>query len=167
MLSASRTRQRRAHVFRKTAADTNGEYLEMDLYLAPDGHVPGAHVHPKQEERFEVLAGTMELRMGRAEGRRRPRRHRHDPAGLDREAPRSRVAPRRAAAGLRLAPATAAPPAAVRGRGREPGDVERQPPAARRSTSALSRSSERSASGPEAATIARPATLPSGPPGIP
>ncbi|MDQ3934544.1 MAG: cupin domain-containing protein [Actinomycetota bacterium] len=51
-------------VFRKTAADTNGEYLEIDLYLAPDGHVPGAHVHPKQEERFEVLSGTMEFRMG-------------------------------------------------------------------------------------------------------
>jgi len=51
-------------VFRKTAADTNGEYLEIDLYLAPDGHVPGAHVHPKQEERFEVLAGTMQFRMG-------------------------------------------------------------------------------------------------------
>jgi mannose-6-phosphate isomerase-like protein (cupin superfamily) len=51
-------------VFRKTAADTNGEYLEIDLYLAPDGKVAGAHVHPKQEERFEVLAGTMEFRMG-------------------------------------------------------------------------------------------------------
>ena len=51
-------------VFRKTAADTNGEYLELDLYLAPDGHVPGAHVHHRQEERFEVLAGTMEFRMG-------------------------------------------------------------------------------------------------------
>jgi quercetin dioxygenase-like cupin family protein len=51
-------------VFRKTSADTNGEYLEIDLYLAPDGKVPGAHVHPKQEERFEVLAGTMEFRMG-------------------------------------------------------------------------------------------------------
>ena len=51
-------------IFRKTAADTNGEYLEIDLYLAPDGKVPGAHVHPKQEERFEVVAGTMEFRMG-------------------------------------------------------------------------------------------------------
>ena len=51
-------------VFRKTAADTNGEYLEIDLYLAPDGHVPGAHVHPKQEERFEVLSGTMKFKMG-------------------------------------------------------------------------------------------------------
>jgi quercetin dioxygenase-like cupin family protein len=51
-------------VFRRTAADTGGEYLEIDLYLAADGHVPGAHVHPKQEERFEVLSGTMKFRMG-------------------------------------------------------------------------------------------------------
>ena len=50
--------------FRKTAADTNGEYLEIDLELAPDGHVPGKHVHPRQEERFEVLSGTMKFRMG-------------------------------------------------------------------------------------------------------
>ena len=32
--------------------------------LAPDGHVPGAHVHPEQEERFHVLEGTMKFRMG-------------------------------------------------------------------------------------------------------
>jgi quercetin dioxygenase-like cupin family protein len=50
--------------FRRTAADTNGEYLEIDLELTADGHVPGAHVHPEQEERFEVLEGTMKFRMG-------------------------------------------------------------------------------------------------------
>jgi quercetin dioxygenase-like cupin family protein len=52
-------------VFRKTAADTDGELLEIDLYLAPDGHVPGAHVHPSQEERFEVISGTLKFRLGR------------------------------------------------------------------------------------------------------
>jgi quercetin dioxygenase-like cupin family protein len=51
--------------FRKTAADTDGELLEFDLELAPDGHVPGKHVHPSQEERFEVLSGTMKFKMGR------------------------------------------------------------------------------------------------------
>jgi quercetin dioxygenase-like cupin family protein len=51
-------------VFRKTAADTNGEYAEIDLVLAPDGAVPGTHVHPKQEERFEVIAGKMKFRLG-------------------------------------------------------------------------------------------------------
>lgn len=50
--------------FRKTAADTNGELLEIDLELSPDGHVPGAHVHPEQEERFHVTEGTMKFRLG-------------------------------------------------------------------------------------------------------
>jgi quercetin dioxygenase-like cupin family protein len=52
-------------IFRKTAADTNGELLEIDLELAPDGHVPGKHVHPVQEERFEVVGGTMKFKLGR------------------------------------------------------------------------------------------------------
>ncbi|HEX2128561.1 MAG TPA: cupin domain-containing protein [Solirubrobacterales bacterium] len=51
-------------VFNRTAADTNGEYLEIELQLAPDGKVPGMHVHPAQEERFEVLEGRMRFRMG-------------------------------------------------------------------------------------------------------
>lgn len=50
--------------FIKTAADTNGELLVVDLELSPDGQVPGAHVHPLQEERFEVLQGTMKFRKG-------------------------------------------------------------------------------------------------------
>ena len=52
-------------IFRETAADTGGELLAIDLVLAPDGHVPGAHVHPAQEERFEVVSGTMKFRLGR------------------------------------------------------------------------------------------------------
>jgi quercetin dioxygenase-like cupin family protein len=52
-------------IFRETAADTGGELLAIDLILAPDGHVPGAHVHPVQEERFEVISGTMKFRLGR------------------------------------------------------------------------------------------------------
>ncbi len=50
--------------FQKTRADTNGESLIFDLQLSPDGHVPGAHVHPMQEERFEVLHGSMKFRKG-------------------------------------------------------------------------------------------------------
>src|SRR5919106_1376811 len=50
--------------FIQTAADTDGELLEIELELSPDGAVPGAHVHPEQEERFEVLEGTMAFRMG-------------------------------------------------------------------------------------------------------
>ena len=50
--------------FLQTAADTDGELLEFELELAADGHVPGAHVHPEQEERFHVLEGTMKFRLG-------------------------------------------------------------------------------------------------------
>jgi quercetin dioxygenase-like cupin family protein len=50
--------------FLQTARDTGGEKLEIELELSPDGHVPGAHVHPEQEERFHVLEGTMKFRMG-------------------------------------------------------------------------------------------------------
>jgi quercetin dioxygenase-like cupin family protein len=50
--------------FRQTAADTEGELLAIDLELPPGGHVPAVHVHPNQEERFEVLSGTMRLKHG-------------------------------------------------------------------------------------------------------
>jgi quercetin dioxygenase-like cupin family protein len=50
--------------FLATAAETGGERLEFELELTPDGHVPGAHVHPEQEERFEVLEGVMRFRLG-------------------------------------------------------------------------------------------------------
>jgi quercetin dioxygenase-like cupin family protein len=50
--------------FLRTAADTDGELLDFELELAPDGRVPGAHVHPAQEERFHVQEGTMKFRLG-------------------------------------------------------------------------------------------------------
>jgi quercetin dioxygenase-like cupin family protein len=50
--------------FRQTAADSGGELLAVDLELAPDGRVPGPHVHPAQEERFEVRSGRMRFRKG-------------------------------------------------------------------------------------------------------
>jgi len=51
-------------VFHQTASDTGGQLLAFDLVLTPDGHVPGGHVHPVQEERFQVLRGTMKFRKG-------------------------------------------------------------------------------------------------------
>jgi mannose-6-phosphate isomerase-like protein (cupin superfamily) len=50
--------------FTQTAADTDGELLAFEMTLSADGHVPGAHVHPEQEERFEVVSGTMKFRLG-------------------------------------------------------------------------------------------------------
>lgn len=52
--------------FRQTAADTDGELVAIDLELPKRGRVPGGlHVHPVQEERFQVVEGTMRFRMGR------------------------------------------------------------------------------------------------------
>ncbi|HEX6712195.1 MAG TPA: cupin domain-containing protein [Thermoleophilaceae bacterium] len=50
--------------FVETAASTDGERVVVDLELAVGGKVPGVHVHPKQEEKFEVLQGTMKFRYG-------------------------------------------------------------------------------------------------------
>jgi quercetin dioxygenase-like cupin family protein len=50
--------------FLETAEDTNGELLALELEVTPEGHVPGTHVHPVQEERFEVLEGELTFRKG-------------------------------------------------------------------------------------------------------
>lgn len=52
-------------VFRVTAWETGGALARMELFLDPGGAVPAAHVHPLQQERFEVLAGTPRFRVGR------------------------------------------------------------------------------------------------------
>ena len=52
-------------VFRTTSADTNGASVVVEAYVEPDGAVAAAHVHPGQEERFEVLAGELEFRVGK------------------------------------------------------------------------------------------------------
>jgi quercetin dioxygenase-like cupin family protein len=46
-------------VFRKRARDTGGELLEMTLYLAPNGFIAAPHVHPYQEERFEIAGAPV------------------------------------------------------------------------------------------------------------
>jgi quercetin dioxygenase-like cupin family protein len=52
-------------VFRATSSDTHGEAVVIETYVQPNGFVAAAHVHPSQEERFEVLAGTVGFRLGR------------------------------------------------------------------------------------------------------
>lgn len=47
--------------FVRTSADTGGEGVEIDVVVAPDGHVAAAHVHPYQEERFEIHSGALEM----------------------------------------------------------------------------------------------------------
>lgn len=51
--------------FVRTAADTDGELVEIEVRVEADGAVAAAHVHPYQSERFEVLEGTLEFRRGR------------------------------------------------------------------------------------------------------
>jgi mannose-6-phosphate isomerase-like protein (cupin superfamily) len=51
-------------VFRETAKDTGGELLRLDFFVAPGGFLGNEHLHPKQEERIEVLSGTLRCRIG-------------------------------------------------------------------------------------------------------
>jgi quercetin dioxygenase-like cupin family protein len=51
-------------IFQQTADDTAGRLLAFDLVVSPVGRVPGGHVHPVQQESFEVLRGTMRFRKG-------------------------------------------------------------------------------------------------------
>jgi quercetin dioxygenase-like cupin family protein len=49
-------------VFRKTAEETSGELLQFDWIGEPSWTTGPDHVHPRQEERFEVLSGRLGIR---------------------------------------------------------------------------------------------------------
>ena len=53
--------------FLATAHETDGELLRFEHVFGPGGFVPAAHVHPRQEERFEVLSGSARFRIGEDE----------------------------------------------------------------------------------------------------
>jgi quercetin dioxygenase-like cupin family protein len=54
-------------VFRKTARKTSGELFQVD-WIYESGWTTGPdHIHPRQEERFEVLSGKLGLRVEGAE----------------------------------------------------------------------------------------------------
>ena len=50
-------------VFGQTAQDTGGELLSGEMLVAPSGG-NSLHVHPLQEEHFEVLSGTLGVQIG-------------------------------------------------------------------------------------------------------
>jgi mannose-6-phosphate isomerase-like protein (cupin superfamily) len=54
-------------LFRKTSSDTGGEAIVLETFVKPGGFVAAAHVHPHQEERFEILGGSVGFRLGREE----------------------------------------------------------------------------------------------------
>jgi len=45
--------------FVRTSEETGGELLEMEASYAQTGTFPPAHDHPNQDERFEVLEGSI------------------------------------------------------------------------------------------------------------
>jgi quercetin dioxygenase-like cupin family protein len=51
--------------FRRTTAETGGELVEVESELPAGGPKPPAHYHPRQEERFEVLSGRVDVRLGK------------------------------------------------------------------------------------------------------
>src|SRR3954462_7960862 len=52
-------------VFRQTSRETNGQAVVIETFVQPNGFVAAAHVHPSQEERFQVLRGSVGFRIGR------------------------------------------------------------------------------------------------------
>lgn len=58
--------------FLATRRETGGELLRFEHIFAPGGFVPAAHLHPQQEERFEVISGSPRFRIGEEEQAARP-----------------------------------------------------------------------------------------------
>ena len=52
-------------IFRETAAETGGERVVFETIARPNAFVSAAHVHPFQAEYFEVLSGTLGVKLGR------------------------------------------------------------------------------------------------------
>jgi len=51
----------------RTGAETDGELLEMEATYAAAVGPPPAHLHPRQDERFEMLEGSVRTVIGGAE----------------------------------------------------------------------------------------------------
>lgn len=49
--------------FRVGGAHTDGRYCEADLIVGPGGYAAAEHIHPQQEERFEIRQGVLRLRV--------------------------------------------------------------------------------------------------------
>ncbi|MGH2985901.1 MAG: cupin domain-containing protein [Solirubrobacterales bacterium] len=53
----------------RTGAETGGELLEMEATWGGDGRLPPEHLHPSQNERFEVLEGAVRTLSDGTDGR--------------------------------------------------------------------------------------------------
>ncbi len=68
-------------VFRKTAADTGGALLQLEVFQRVGAKGPVEHYHTRQEERFEVMSGVMCALVGGREVRLGPGESMVIPAG--------------------------------------------------------------------------------------
>lgn len=50
-------------MWQQVAADTHGRSVLGEMVLPPGGFVAAEHVHPNQEERYEILAGQLKVRL--------------------------------------------------------------------------------------------------------
>jgi quercetin dioxygenase-like cupin family protein len=69
-------------VIRVGAEESGGEYLQADYWLKPGGGVAAAHIHPLQEETFEVVSGTPLFVIGRTRHPSQPGERHVVPAGM-------------------------------------------------------------------------------------
>lgn len=49
--------------FRKTSRETGGEAVVIECHVQPSGFVAATHVHPDQDERFEILKGAIGFKL--------------------------------------------------------------------------------------------------------
>jgi mannose-6-phosphate isomerase-like protein (cupin superfamily) len=68
-------------LFLKTAEDTRGELLQLDVRVGPHRFDAGEHIHPRQDERFAILSGRLRYRIDGIEGERGRGRVVHVPRG--------------------------------------------------------------------------------------
>jgi quercetin dioxygenase-like cupin family protein len=52
-------------LFHATSAETDGEFVDIEVTVRSGGGVAAAHMHPYQTERFQILEGRLEFRQGR------------------------------------------------------------------------------------------------------
>src|SRR3712207_2297726 len=52
-------RQKDRIIFKQTARETGGDLLQLEIFTSPNAAPPPDHVHPRQEERFETVSGTL------------------------------------------------------------------------------------------------------------
>jgi len=50
--------------FLETGRETGGEYVRFEAEIFPGGTLPSPHTHPNQTETFEIVSGTLSMRVG-------------------------------------------------------------------------------------------------------